>query len=67
VLAANRVGAFPPYLEQVYNVEVSPELRSRVTDAVTDEVVGLKREWQGRQPDKSYAIVYDETSFRRTR
>jgi transposase-like protein len=42
------------HLEQIYNVEVSPELISRVTDAVIEEV----REWQGRQLDKSYAIVY---------
>jgi transposase-like protein len=32
------------HLEQVYNVEVSPELISRVTDAVREDV----REWQSR-------------------
>jgi transposase-like protein len=32
------------HLEQVYNVEVSPELISRVTDAVLEDV----REWRGR-------------------
>jgi transposase-like protein len=42
------------YLEQIYQVEVSPELISRVTDAVMEEV----REWQNRQLDNSYAIVY---------
>jgi transposase-like protein len=42
------------YLENIYNVEVSPELISRVTDAVMDDV----REWQNRQLEKSYAIVY---------
>jgi transposase-like protein len=42
------------HLEQVYNVEVSPELISRVTDAVFEDV----REWQGRRLEKSYAIVY---------
>jgi transposase-like protein len=38
----------------VYDVEVSPELISRVTDAVMEDV----REWQGRALEKSYAIVY---------
>jgi transposase-like protein len=42
------------HLEKVYNVEVSPDLISRVTDAVIDEV----REWQNRPLEKSYAIVY---------
>jgi transposase-like protein len=42
------------HLEKVYNVEVSPDLISRVTDAVLDEV----REWQNRPLEKSYAIVY---------
>jgi transposase-like protein len=42
------------HLENIYNVEVSPELISRVTDAVMDDV----REWQNRQLEKSYAIVY---------
>jgi transposase-like protein len=42
------------HLEQLYNVEVSPELISRVTDGVMEEV----RDWQSRQLDNSYAIVY---------
>jgi transposase-like protein len=42
------------HLGQVYNVEVSPELISRVTDAVMGDV----REWQGRALEKAYAIVY---------
>jgi transposase-like protein len=42
------------HLEKVYNVEVSPDLISRVTDAVLDEV----HEWQNRPLEKSYAIVY---------
>lgn len=42
------------HLEQLYGVEVSPDLISRVTDAVMDEV----REWQNRPLDRSYAIVY---------
>jgi transposase-like protein len=42
------------HLENIYNVEVSPELISRVTDAVMEDV----KEWQNRQLEKSYAIVY---------
>ena len=42
------------HLEKIYNVDVSPDLISRVTDAVIEEV----REWQNRPLEKSYAIVY---------
>jgi transposase-like protein len=42
------------HLEKIYAVEVSPELISRVTSAVLEEV----REWQNRPLDKSYAILY---------
>jgi transposase-like protein len=42
------------HLEKNYSIEVSPDLVSRVTDAVMDEV----REWQTRQLDTSYPIVY---------
>jgi transposase-like protein len=42
------------HLEKIYNVEVSPELISRVTDGVIDEV----HEWQNRPLEKSYAILY---------
>jgi transposase-like protein len=42
------------HLEQVYNVEVSPDLVSRVTNEVIEEV----REWQNRPLEKTYAIVY---------
>jgi transposase-like protein len=42
------------HLEEIYNVEVSPDLISRVTNAVLDEV----HEWQSRPLEKSYAIVY---------
>ena len=42
------------HLEEIYNVEVSPDLISRVTNAVLEEV----REWQNRPLEKSYAIVY---------
>ncbi len=39
------------HLEKIYNVEVSPELISRVTEAVLEEV----KEWQNRPLEKSYA------------
>jgi len=42
------------HLEKIYNVEVSPDLISRVTNAVLEEV----KEWQNRPLEKSYAIVY---------
>jgi transposase-like protein len=42
------------HLEKIYDVEVSPDLISRVTNAVIEEV----REWQNRPLEKSYAIVY---------
>ena len=42
------------HLEKIYNVEVSPDLISRVTNAVLEEV----HEWQNRPLEKSYAIVY---------
>jgi transposase-like protein len=41
-------------LEQVCNVEASPELISQVTDAVMEDV----REWQSRALEKSCAVVY---------
>jgi transposase-like protein len=42
------------HLEEIYDIEVSPDLISRVTNAVLEEV----REWQNRPLEKSYAIVY---------
>ncbi|MDR0319898.1 MAG: transposase, partial [Treponema sp.] len=42
------------HLEEIYNVEVSPDLISRVTNEVLEEV----REWQNRPLEASYAIVY---------
>ena len=42
------------HLEQIYNVEVSPDLISRVTSAVMKDV----REWQNWPLDKFYVIVY---------
>jgi transposase-like protein len=42
------------HLEKIYSVEVSPDLISRVTNAVLEDA----REWQSRPLEKSYAIVY---------
>jgi putative transposase len=41
------------HLEELYGLRVSPDLISRVTDAVLDEV----REWQHRALDRMYPIV----------
>lgn len=41
-------------MEEVYGVEVSPDLISTVTDAVLDEV----RAWQQRPLDEVYPILY---------
>jgi putative transposase len=41
------------HLEELYGLKVSPDLISRVTDAVLDEV----REWQGRALERMYPIV----------
>jgi transposase-like protein len=42
------------HLEEIYNIEVSHDLISRVTHAVLEEV----REWQDRPLDKTYPILY---------
>ena len=42
------------HLEELYGVEVSPDLISRVTDAVLEEV----REWQNRPLDPIYPVVF---------
>jgi putative transposase len=41
-------------IRRMYGVEVSPDLISRVTDGVLDEL----REWQNRPLDRVYPIVY---------
>ena len=41
------------HLEDVYGLQVSPDLISRVTDAVLDEV----RDWQSRALERMYPIV----------
>ena len=43
-----------PHPEKIYNAEVPPELISRVTEAVAEEV----KERRNRQPEKSRAIAY---------
>ena len=42
------------HVRELYGVEVSPELISRVTDAVLEEL----KEWQSRPLESVYAIVY---------
>ena len=42
------------HLTEIYAIDVSPDLISRVTDAVLDEV----REWQSRPLDPIYPIVF---------
>jgi putative transposase len=42
------------HLAELYGREVSPDLISRVTDAVLDEV----REWQNRQFDPVYPVLF---------
>lgn len=42
------------HLEEIYNVEVSPDLISRVTDEVVDEL----RAWQSRSLESVYLVVY---------
>ena len=42
------------HLQELYGVEVSPDLISRVTSAVLEEVKG----WQGRPLEAVYLIVY---------
>jgi putative transposase len=42
------------HLQEIYAVDVSPELISRVTDAVVDEL----HSWQARPLDATYLVVY---------
>jgi putative transposase len=51
------------HLEEIYSVEVSPELISRVTDAVMDEM----RAWQARPLDPVYLVVYLDALFLKIR
>src|SRR5690348_17893095 len=47
------------HLREMYGVEVSPDLISRVTDAVVDELA----EWQGRPLDRVYPVVFIDALF----
>src|SRR5881398_25011 len=42
------------HLREMYDVEVSPDLISRVTDAVAEELA----EWQGRPLDRVYPVIF---------
>jgi len=42
------------HLRDIYGVEVSPELISKITDAVWDELI----EWQNRPLDRLYPVLY---------
>lgn len=42
------------HLHEIYNVEVSPDLISNVTDAIMDDV----KEWRNRPVDNMYPIVF---------
>src|SRR5262245_34220440 len=47
------------HLRELYGTDVSPDLISRVTDAVIDEA----REWQGRGLEAVYPILYLDALF----
>jgi putative transposase len=42
------------HLREIYDVDVSPDLIPRVTDAVVDELA----EWQGRPLDRVYPVIF---------
>ena len=42
------------HLQEIYGTQVSPELISKVTDAIIPEL----REWQQRPLDEMYPIMY---------
>jgi putative transposase len=51
------------HLEEIYGVEVGPDLISKVTDAVLDE----QRAWQSRPLEPVYLIVYIDAIFTKIR
>ncbi len=51
------------HLEEIYAVEVSADLISRVTDSVVDEL----RSWQSRPLDAGYLVVYFDALMVKTR
>ncbi|MHB1843355.1 MAG: IS256 family transposase [Deltaproteobacteria bacterium] len=51
------------HLEELYGTEVSPELISRVTEAVRDEIVA----WQSRPIERVYAVIWLDALFVKVR
>lgn len=51
------------HLREIYQIDVSPELISNVTDEVLDEV----KEWQNRPLDSIYAVIFFDCLFIKTR
>lgn len=51
------------HLEELYGTEVSPELISRVTDAVWEDI----RAWQNRPLERQYAVVWLDALFVKVR
>ena len=47
------------HVEDLYGVSISPELVSRITDTVTDDVMA----WQSRPLDEIYPILYLDDLF----
>src|SRR6201989_241925 len=54
ITATLSVREIQAHLQELYRVEVSPDLISRVTDAVLEEV----REWQTRPLDPVYPVIF---------
>lgn len=50
-------------LEEIYGTEVSPELISRVTDSVAEEL----EQWRARPLERLYYVVYIDALFAKTR
>ena len=47
------------HLEEIYGIDVSPDLISTVTDGISEEV----QEWQNRPLDALYPILYLDAVF----
>ena len=50
----------PAHLREMYDVDVSPDLISRVTDAVVDELA----DWQSRPLDRVYPVIFIDALVR---
>lgn len=59
-LSVRDIGA---HLEELYGTEVSPQLISRVTDAVREDIVA----WQARPVERTYAVVWLDALFIKVR